>query len=89
MAALTSIITATAAAYGAGSMYEADKQRTEARKEEKEAIAGAKVEALEDRKTMINKQRMQLMGAGDEKYTTKRTVGVKKPIPTGEEEVLG
>ena len=89
MAALTSIITAASALYGAGSMYEADKQRTEARAEEKEAITEAKAEALSERKTMINKQRTQLMGAGDEKYTTKRTVGVKKPMPTQEDEVLG
>ena len=58
-------VTTAATAYGLSSAIEADKQATEAREEEKKEIARAKAQAFKERKSLIDKQRLQLMGAGE------------------------
>ena len=70
--------------YGLGSAIDADNQKTN----EANKIKKANAEALVKRKNVIDKQRMQLLGAGDGKYTTSRATGVKNPLaPSGE--ILG
>lgn len=81
--AISPVVTTAAALYGLGSAIEADKQRGESARKEGEAIAQQKATALNQRKNMIDKQRIQLMGEGDGKYKTRRNVG----IPTGVNEV--
>ena len=65
-------------------IYQADADKAE-RTREGNAISEQKETALTQRKSLIDKQRLQLMGAGDGKFKTKRTVG----MGTGDVEVLG
>jgi hypothetical protein len=70
-----------------GNIDRADKANMRAKEEEQIGIA--KDKALTQRKQMIDKQRVQLLGAGDGKYTTNRTVGVTRIPKAGDMETLG
>jgi hypothetical protein len=69
-------------AYGVGSAIEADKQAGIQRDKETKMIKEEKKKQLGVRKQMIDKQRLQLLGAGDGKYNTMRP-GSTGTTPTG------
>ena len=96
MAALTSIIMGVTGTVGAASSMKqadiaADQARTQKKhlKEQKESTAQAQAQqeatALGVRKDKINKQRKQLMGAGDDAYSIGQTgdAGVQDQSLTG------
>ena len=77
----------TSSAYGLGSAIEADKQATEQRSQEKKAIKQEQAKQFDIRKQMIDKQRLQLLGAGDKKYSTSGMVANQSGV--GGDVILG
>jgi hypothetical protein len=77
-------------AYGLGSAIDGDKQATEQRVQEKKAIKKEQAKQLGIRKQMIDKQRLQLLGAGDKKYETINTkMGANQANQANGDVVLG